>query len=146
MTTNTIYRPKTPTVITITGFSITWGSVKRSMASRMMVKQSAVRNTALTSAPITSARIQPNVFLLVDWVCSAKRTATSATTSSDSIAREDVTRLTTTSTMKKPKVSASMHRRRTRFGRLATPTLACDWLKTWDRGRFNSLLEKRRTK
>uniref|UniRef100_A0A3B1KEY5 Uncharacterized protein n=1 Tax=Astyanax mexicanus TaxID=7994 RepID=A0A3B1KEY5_ASTMX len=102
--------PATPTHTTTRGFSISWGSL------------SAVRNTALTSAPMTSARIQPNVFLLVAWVFSAKRTATRATVSaitslsmwkeSESIARDAVTLLTTSSTMKKLKVRQSMQSRR----------------------------------
>uniref|UniRef100_A0A3P9NMT7 Uncharacterized protein n=1 Tax=Poecilia reticulata TaxID=8081 RepID=A0A3P9NMT7_POERE len=106
--------------------SISWGSVKRSMASRTMVKHSAVRKIALTRAPITSARIHPNVFFLVEWVLSANRTATRATTSaktsdsiwkeSESIERDEVMRLTTTSTTKKPKVSASIHSNRARLG------------------------------
>lgn len=102
--------PTAPTVATNTGESISRGSVKRSIASRTMVKQSAVRKTAFTRAPITSARIQPNVFLLVARVFSAKRTATRATTraitsdsiwkESDSMDKDEVIRLTTTSTMK----------------------------------------------
>uniref|UniRef100_A0A3Q3K460 Uncharacterized protein n=1 Tax=Monopterus albus TaxID=43700 RepID=A0A3Q3K460_MONAL len=76
----TTLHPAAPTPKTINGLSISWGLVKRSIASRTMVKHSAVRKTALTRAPITSARIQPKVFLLVELVFSANRTATRATT------------------------------------------------------------------